>query len=78
MKKDTVERINQTLSIKSRTEEALRLEEKRREITEQLESLIAQYAKATGKKNLKRKSKKETETVFDSVKDAVKGVRAKK
>lgn len=78
MKKDTVEKINQTLSIKSRTEEALRLEEKRREITEQLESLIAEYAKATGKKNLKRKSKKETDTVFDSVEDAVKGVRAKK
>ena len=76
--KEKVDRINQTLSIKSRTEEALRLEEKRRDITEQLEGLMAEYAKATGKKSLKRKSKKDTEVVFDYVKSAVKEIRAKK
>ena len=76
--KKRVEKMNQTLSIKSRTEEALRLEEKRRDITEKLEELMAEYAKATGKKNLKRRSKKDTDKVFNSVKSAVRDVRAKK
>lgn len=76
--KKRVEKMNQTLSIKSRTEEALRLEEKRRDITEKLEELMAEYAKATGKKNLKRRSQKDTDKVFNSVKSAVRDVRAKK
>lgn len=76
--KKKVEKMNQTLSIKSRTEEALRLEEKRRDVTEKLESLMAEYAKATGKKHLKRKSKKETDEIFRSVKSAVSDVRGKK
>jgi len=75
--KSKVERMNETLSIKSRTEEALRLEEQRRKITEQIESLMAEYAKATGNKSLKRKSKNDTDRVFDTVKLAVKDVRGK-
>ena len=73
-KKKTVEKMNQTLSIKSRSEESLLLEEKKREITERLEAVMAEYAKATGKKHLARKSKKDTDEVYDAVKLVIEDV----
>lgn len=73
-KKKTVKKMNETLSIKSRSEESLLLEEKRREITEKLEAVMAEYAKATGKKHLARKSKKDTDEVHDAVKLVVEDV----
>ncbi len=72
--KKTTERINQTLSIRSRSDEALNLEARKREITEELEKLVAEYAKATGKKHLVRKSKKDTNQIYDLVTDAVNDV----
>lgn len=66
--------MNRTLSIRSRSEESLILEEKKKEITERLEALMAEYAKATGKKHLARKSKKDTREVFDSVKLVVEDI----
>ena len=66
--------MNKTLSIQSRSEESLILEEKKREITERLEAVMAEYAKATGKKHLARKSKKDTNEVFDSVQLVVEDV----
>ena len=75
MKKEkTVERINQTLSIKSRSEEALKLEKRKREITEELERLVAEYARATGKKSLIRKSVSETDRLYSSVTGAIRDV----
>ena len=73
-KKKTVEKMNQTLSIKSRSEESLLLEEKKREITERLEAVMAEYAKATVKKHLARKSKKDTDEVYDAVKLVIEDV----
>ena len=75
-KEKTAEKLNRTLSIKSRSEEALALEKKKLEITEELEKLMAEYAKATGKKHLKRKSKKDTDKVYSSITSTVKDVLA--
>ena len=75
MKKEkTVERINQTLSIKSRSEEALKLEKRKREITEELEKLVAEYARATGKKSLARRSSSENDRIYSSITGAIKDV----
>ena len=42
-----------TSSIRGRSEEGEALEKQRREITEELEALMAEYVIATGKKHLK-------------------------